>query len=371
MIRLAKPEVEGSIEAIRSVLRDGFLIQGKHVARFEEAVASYVGRKHAVAVNSGTSAIQCALMALGVGKGDEVAVPDFTFPATANAVVACGARPILVDIDLATFNINMESLEAALSRHTRAVMPVDLFGLAADMDGIRNVTGGRGIVLAEDSACALGSSLRGRKCGAFGEASVISFHPRKIVTTGEGGMVLTDDGACRDAVRRLRDHGIDRSGGTPEFVLAGYNLRMTEIQACLGIDQMARIDGLVEARRRVARTYDRLLAGLAEVTLPSEPEGFLHTYQSYVVLLDEQVDRDRVITSMKAAGVETAIGTYAIHEQPFYRRAFGYQPGSLPRSSYAFRHSLALPIYQSMGEETVVEVVSCLKECIRSAKAGK
>jgi dTDP-4-amino-4,6-dideoxygalactose transaminase len=239
------------------------------------------------------------------------------------------------------------------------------------MTAIGDLAGGCGALLIEDSACALGSGLAGKKCGAFGEASVISFHPRKIVTTGEGGMVLTDSSACRDAVRRLRDHGIDRSGGTAEFVLAGYNLRMTEIQACLGTDQMARIGELVEARRRVARAYDRLLGDLAEVSTPSEPEGFLHTYQSYVVLLGGQVDRDRVIMMMKATGVETAIGTYAVHMQPFYGRTFGYRPGDLPRSSHAFRHSLALPIYQSMGEETVAQVVSCLKDCILSAKAGK
>jgi dTDP-4-amino-4,6-dideoxygalactose transaminase len=371
MIRLAKPEIEGSIEAVRSVLRDGFLIQGKHVERFEEMVASYVGRRHAVAVNSGTSAIQCALMALGIGEGDEVAVPDFTFPATANAVVACGATPVLVDIDLATFNVSLESLKSKLSERTKALMPVDLFGLAADIHGIEDVARGRDILVVEDSACALGSSIKAKMCGAFGEASVVSFHPRKIVTTGEGGMVLTDSTACRDAVRRLRDHGIDRSRGTPEFVIAGYNLRMTEIQGCLGVDQMDRIGSLIEARRRVAQLYNRLLGGQTEVTLPTEPEGFLHTYQSYVVLLSEDVDRDTVIARMKAVGVETAIGTYSIHEQPFYRSVLGCRPGSLPRSGYAFRHSLALPIYESMGEETVGEVVSRLKECIQAAKTGK
>lgn len=371
MIRLTKPEIEGSIEAIRSVLREGFLTQGKHVECFEEAVASYVGRKYAIAVNSGTSAIQCALMALGIGEGDEVAVPDFTFPATANAVVACGANPVLVDIDLATFNISLEALEAGVSERTKALMPVDLFGLGADMCAIERLARSRGILVVEDSACALGSRVEGRMCGAFGDASIVSFHPRKIVTTGEGGMVLTDNVALRDAVRRLRDHGIDRSGGAPEFVIAGYNLRMTEIQACLGADQMNRIGSLVDARRRVARMYDRLLSGITEITLPSEPRGFLHTYQSYVVLLAEHVDRDKMIALMKAAGVETSIGTYAIHQQRLYRRALGTEPGGLPRSAHAFRHSLALPIYESMGEETVAEVVSRLKECIGAAKAGR
>ena len=371
MIRLTRPEIEGAIEAVKSVLQDGFLVQGKRVLQFETMVASYVGRGHAVAVSSGTSAIQCALTALGIGEGDEVILPDFTFPATANAVVACGAVPVLADIDLATFNLDVEEVRAKLSPKTRAVMPVDLFGLAADMAAIGSVASRGRLTVIEDSACALGSAAGGRRCGSFGEASVISFHPRKIVTTGEGGMVLTDNEAWANQVRRLRNHGIDTTRGITEFVLAGYNLRMNEIEACLGIAQMEQIADLVEKRRRVARIYDRLLAEVDEIASPVEPSGYFHTYQSYVVLVDSKIDRDRLIAAMKADGVETAIGTYAIHLQPFYRDRYGHKPGSFPQSSHAFKHSLALPIYPSMGEETVAQVAASLKKCLRQAAAGR
>ncbi len=370
MIRLTKPEIEGAIGAIGSVLKDGFLVQGEKVRRFEAMVSAYVGRKHGVAVNSGTSAIQCALMAIGVGDGDEVIVPDFTFPATANAVVSCGATPVLADIDIATFNLCLESVEGSLSPKTKAIMPVDLFGLAAQMESISELARRLGLLVVEDSACALGSTFGGRKCGSFGDASVVSFHPRKIVTTGEGGMVLADSGTYADTVRKLRNHGINARGGKTEFVLAGYNLRMNEIEACLGIAQMSDIENLIERRRRVARLYDSLLGEIAEIKTPIEPEGCFHTYQSYVVLVDTGIDRDGLIAFMRAGGVETAIGTYAIHLEPFYRNKFGYEPGSLPASSNAFKHSLALPIYPSMEEETVAEVVSVLKRCLHAAPAG-
>ncbi|HVP57339.1 MAG TPA: DegT/DnrJ/EryC1/StrS family aminotransferase [bacterium] len=369
MIRLTKPEVQGAAEAIRSVLRDGYLVQGKLVKRFEDLVGAYVGRKQAVAVNSGTTAIQCALEAFGIGEGDEVVVPDFTFPATANAVVTCGATPVLADIDLETFNLSITSLEENLSPRTRAVMPVDLFGLAADMKAIGDLAQARDILLIEDSACALGSAFRAKKCGSFGRASVISFHPRKIVTTGEGGMVLTDDQVVADRIRIERNHGIDVSDRKRGFVAAGSNFRMNEIEACLGVAQMTDLENLIERRRSVARQYDRLLADLGEVTPPIEPSGYFHTYQAYVVLVDSGIDRDRLIAAMMAEGVETGIGTYAIHLQPYYsERCAGGR--KLPEASHAFRHSLALPLYPSMGEEVVAQVVSALKKCLPRSRTG-
>ena len=370
MIRLTKPDAQGSIESIRSVLEDGFLVQGKHVERFEAMVAAYTHRKFAVAVNSGTSAIHCALLALGIAEGDEVIVPDFTFPASANAVVTCGATPVLADIDLETFDLSIASFEASITPRTKAVMPVDLFGLGADMPAIEAVACRHGLAVVEDAACALGSSVAGKMCGAFGAASAISFHPRKIVTTAEGGMVLTDAESVAGTVRRLRNHGADTSGGTMQFVAAGYNMRMNEIQACLGIDQMERISGIVEGRRTAARHYRELLRGASGVRVPAEPDGYVHTYQSYVVFLDGDIDRDRVISLMRASGVETAIGTYAVHQQPFYRDRFGYKPESLPSSAQAFRQTLSLPMYASLEEDTIDQVVARLKECIAGARRG-
>lgn len=367
MIRLSKPEIKGAIESLQEVLEDGYFVQGKRVDTFERMVAEYVGRSHAVAVSSGTSAIQCALEGLGIGTGDEVIVPDFAFPACANAVVACGAKPVLADIDLDTLNVSVDSIVKNLQRDTRAVMPVDLFGLAADLEAISGICAEREVILAEDSACALGASLNGRRCGSFGTVSTLSFHPRKVITTGEGGMILTDDEALADSLRMLRNHGMSVVHGRVEFNRSGYNMRMNELEASIGIPQMGALDVLVEKRRHLAALYGELLAPMDEVKIPAEPAGSFHTYQSYVVLLDEKVDRDGVIASMKKRDVETTIGTYSIHAQPFYINAYGYEPGSISNSYYAFRQSLSLPIYPSLGEGEVEYVARCLKESIQSA----
>jgi dTDP-4-amino-4,6-dideoxygalactose transaminase len=364
MIRLTSPDVAGSIEELRGVLGTGFLVQGKTVERFESMVAGYVGRKHAVAVSSGTSAIHCALLAAGLGEGDEVIVPDFTFPATANAVVNAGAIPVLADIDTATFNLDPAALEARLSERTRAVMPVDLFGLAADLDAIGRTCRERGIMLLEDSACALGSERRGKKCGSFGLLSAFSFHPRKLVTTGEGGMVVTDDDEIAHKCRLLRNHGIERSGRGVDFVLAGFNMRMNELQASIGIGQMDSLDARVGKRREIAALYGRLLSDLAGVRCPVEPASCRHSYQAYVVMLDGRIDRAALIEAMLAEGVETGIGTYAVHAQSFYGGLLGLEPGSLPNSYRAYKHSLALPIYASMEEEAVNAVAAALFKCV-------
>jgi perosamine synthetase len=371
MIRLTKPETGNAIESIAPVLEQGLLVQGKNVERFESMIREYVGRSRAVAVNSGTSAIQCALVALGIGRGDEVILPDFTFPATANAVVWVGATPVLADIDPVTLNISTESVEARLSAKTRAVMPVDLFGLAGDIGGVQAVCQRNGLLLIEDSACALGAMYQGRRCGSFGQISILSFHPRKIVTTGEGGMVLTDEEEYARTVQLVRNHGIEPGADKVEFVMAGSNLRMNEIEACLGIAQMNEIDRLIAARRQIAAVYDRLLGEIEEIRTPIEPEGCLHTYQSYVVIVKDGIDRDRLVARMKQCGIETTIGTYAIHVQRFYRDLLGLRPGSLPASYDAFMHSLCLPIYPSMEEVHVEQVVSNLKECLHDVSTGK
>lgn len=368
MIRLTRPLLEGVLEDIEHILEGGFLVQGELVSAFEGSLAEYVSRKHAIAVNSGTSAIQCALMALEPGSEDEIVVPDFTFPATANAIVNAGGKPVLADIDLETFNVSVDSIEGLIGPRTKAVMVVDLFGLSADLTRISDICKTRGIELLEDAACALGASIDGKRCGSFGKASMLSFHPRKIVTTGEGGMVLTDDDAIADLVRKLRNHGIARGQG---FVLPGFNFRMNEIEACLGLAQMRQIDRLIDGRRKAAQCYRELLADVSEVRLPSEPDGMFHTYQSYVILLDPKIDRDHLMEEMYRQGVETTIGTYAIHAQPYYRERFGYKPGMVETSYYAYQHSLALPMYSSITRDEIATVVEKLKYCLTRSRSSK
>jgi perosamine synthetase len=371
MIRLTKPELSGVLESLGQLLDSGFLVQGRRVGEFESSVAGYVGRAHGLAVSSGTAAIQCALMGLGIGKGDEVVVPDFTFPATANAVVLAGAQPVLVDIDPVTFNMDAGILGERLGENVRAVMPVDMFGLAADLGAIGDICRSRGLMLIEDSACALGAAYRDGKCGSFGHASALSFHPRKVVTTGEGGMVLTDDDRAAERIRQLRNHGIRISGDRAEFVAAGYNYRMTEVAALLGLAQMKRIEELIARRRQIASTYNRLLEGIEDVVTPVEPSGRFHTYQAYVVMLDDRLDRDLVIRLMRRRQVESTIGTYALHVQPYFRQLLGHRTGDFPNSWRAMRQSLALPVYPSMTEADTSQVAGALKESLAEASAGK
>jgi dTDP-4-amino-4,6-dideoxygalactose transaminase len=371
MIRLTKPELSGALENLGKIMESGFLVHGEKVLEFESAVAAYVGRRHALAVNSGTAAIQCALMGLGIGRGDEVALPDFTFPATANAVVLAGARPLLVDIDPVTFNMDPVALAGRLTDSTRAVMPVDLFGLAADIGTMEEVCAQRDLMLVEDSACALGALYRGGKCGGFGDASAFSFHPRKVITTGEGGMVLTDSDEAAGSICELRNHGIRVTDGKTEFVAPGYNFRMNEMEGVLGLAQISRIDDLIERRRSIAAAYRGLLADVDQLVTPAEPEGYVHTYQSYVVMTGDTVDRDLLIELLRKQGVESGIGTYAIHVQPFYRDLLGHNPGDFPNSYRALKKSLALPIYASMSDGEVMQVVKALKECIPGASAEK
>jgi len=363
MIRLTRPFLGDSSNLVAKVIEEGFLVQGRYVEDFESKISNYVGRRFGIAVNSGTSAIQCAVQALGLKQEDEVIVPDFTFPATANAVITAGATPILVDIDIRTFNISPQAVEDAVNSRTKAVIPVDLFGLPADLEQISEICRRKGLFMIEDSACALGSKLGKKKCGSFGEISVLSFHPRKILTTGEGGMVLTDSEEHCDFVRSLRNHGI-RSHEQREFVMPGYNMRMNEIQACMGIVQFEHIDFLIAERKRIADLYNHLLSDIEELRVPQVPEGYFHTYQSYVVLLSDSIDRDVLIELMRERGIETTFGTYAIHCQPYYRNRFGFRPGQLNSSYRAWKQSLSLPIYTSMKDEEVIEVVESLKRCI-------
>ncbi len=366
-IWLARPQTdEAEIAEIREVLASGWLTQGPKVAAFEAMVAERVGVPHAFAVTSATTALHLSLAALGVGPGDEVLVPDFTFPATANVVVQQRAQPVLVDIDLETFAIDPADLAAKITPRSRAIIPVHPFGLPADMDQIMDLAASHGLAVIEDAACALGAEYAGRQAGSIGLAGCFSFHPRKSITTGEGGMITTSDDSFADRVGLLRNHGGARSGGRYVFEEAGFNYRLSDILAAVGVAQMRKLDLMLDARRRVAAWYDEALdaAGLEWVQRPRVPEGRRHTYQSYVVVLDPQVDRDGVIANLAGAGIETTLGTYALHAQPFFARTYGFHPGDIPRSLRAFNGTLALPLHAGVGPDEVARVVSQLTSAL-------
>jgi perosamine synthetase len=346
---------------IQAVLASGQLSQGPKVEEFEAMVAAVTGSRYAFAASSCTTAMHLALVALGIGPGDEVLVPDFTFPATANVVVQQGAVPVLVDVQPETYNVEPVDLKRHLTPRTRAIMPVHLFGLSADLDPCVAFAREHGLAVLEDAACALGATYHGRPCGSVGDVGCYSFHPRKVITTGEGGMVVTDDDDLAERLRLFRSHGGVRAAGRFTFTEAGFNYRLSDVHAAMGVAQMRRLPEIVARRRALAAALTERLSGIPGVRPPEEPAWGGHIFQAYVAVLDEGIDRDRVIGGLREQGIESTIGTYALHTEPFFRRAYGYQAGQLPASAALARQSLALPLFPTMTETEVDRVAEALK----------
>ncbi len=366
VIRLACPPVdERDLAAVSAVLRSGWLVQGPEVKAFEAETARVAGVAHGVAVANGTAALHLALLAMGIGPGDEVAVPAYSWPATANTVVLCGGTPVFVDIEPGSFGMDPRHLDEVLGtqRAIRAVLPVHPFGGFSDIAAIRKVADAHRVPILEDAACALGARLDGRPAGSWGGAACFSFHARKLITTGEGGMVVTDDPALADRVRSLRNHGLDPNSTEPDFVLAGFNCRMTEFQGALGRRQLAKLPELIAAHQRVMGWYTELLDGLP-VALPRAPEPAAHTYQAYVVLLPGPAapGRRQLIARLRTAGVEATIGTHHIPLTTCYRRLGGYAPGDFPVTDDLAARALALPMHHALSRDDAVVVRDALRD---------
>lgn len=362
VLRLTIPDVgDEELAAIGEVLASGMLVQGRFVAAFEAGLAERVGTRHAVACSSGTAALHLALLALGVGPGDEVIVPAFTYPATGNVVALCGAMPVLADVLPDTFAVDPEQVAAKITKRTKAIMPVHPFGLSADMAALLPLADEQGVAVVEDAACALGATCGDRPCGSMGRLGCFSFHPRKAITTAEGGAVTTDDDALAERIRVLRNHGLVRTKGWPDFAVAGLNYRMSDVHGAIGAVQIGKLDAAVEARRRLARVYREALADIEWLTLPAEPPGRRHVYQTFVTVVDEGRDRDALIAHLLVEGVESSIGTYALHLLSFYRRTCGHAPDDFPVARALFERTLSLPIYRGMTEADVAHVAEALR----------
>jgi dTDP-4-amino-4,6-dideoxygalactose transaminase len=348
-IRLARPDVgERELAAVAEVLASGQLTMGPLVGRFEEALARAVGTADAVAVSSGTAALHLAMLALGVGRGDEVIVPADTFPATANAVELCGGRAVLVDVDPETFLVRPELVAEAVTPRTRAVLAVHLFGRPLEWEELQTAVP-QDVPLVEDAAGALGATYRGTPCGALGLMACLSFHPRKIVTTGEGGAVTTDEAELAASIRRLRHHGI-ADGVATDIPVPGFNYRLADVLCALGIPQLERLEALLAARERVAGWYAERLEHA--VGVPHASDGDRHGWQAYVVALDR---RDEALAALRAEGIEAQIGTYAVNALAAYR-----DRGSFPGADAAFVRALALPFAGTMTEDEVDRVAAAL-----------
>ena len=358
--------------AVKESLMSGWLTQGPKVAAFEKAFAERHRVKHAIATTSCTTAMHLVLAALEVGPGDEVIVPAFTWVATANVVLYCGAKPVFVDVDRDTFNMDMSQVSSSITPKTKAIIPVHLFGLCADMEALAEVA--PGIPLIEDAACAAGSAYHGRPAGGLGTAGAFSFHPRKTITTGEGGMVTTNDDVLAEKMNALRNHGASvseeqRHHGPrpyilPDFDLLGYNYRMTDLQGAVGLVQLGKLDRFIEDRQRWAEFYDSELAEVPWLRTQLVPEGYRHGWQAYVTYVDEAqapMPRNQIMERLQASGVSTRPGTHAVHMLGLYHRQFGYRPEDFPGARDCDRCSMAIPLHNHMAAEDFRYVVDAIK----------
>jgi dTDP-4-amino-4,6-dideoxygalactose transaminase len=361
---------EEELQAVAEVIRSGWLTQGAQVARFEQGIADFVGSRYAVATSSCTAALHLALLSVGVGPGDEVICPSLSFIATANAIRHAGASPVFVDVEAATLTIDPNKIEAALTSRTRCIMPVDQLGLAADIDAVNAIALRHGLYVVEDAAPALGATVNGRRVGALSEITCFSFHPRKVITTGEGGVITT---ASEDVARRLRalgSHGASTSDlarhqsmapAFEEYRETGFNYRMTDLQAALGNVQLGRLDGILAERRRLALRYNDLLQDVA--ITPGDAPGRPHTYQSYCVRLKNAEMRPRVMQHLAERGIASRRGVMAIHLEPAYRK--GVPQTGLEDTERAAADTLILPLFSGMGDDVQDQVVIALREALR------
>ena len=359
---------EEEAAAAAAAVASGWIAQGPRVAEFERAFAEAIGIGHAVAVSSCTTALHLALLAAGVGPGDDVVVPSLSFIATANAARYVGARPVFADVDAATLNLTPDTVAQVLTERTRAIILVDQAGVPADLDAMRKLCEPRGIAIVEDAACAAGAEYRGRPVGAGADLATFSFHPRKLLTTGEGGMIVTPDGGVATRLRRLREHGMDVSAAQrhaskqpvlEHYLETGYNYRMTDIQAAVGLVQLGKLPALIARRRELAARYRQRLAVIPGLELIKDPDYGQTNYQSFWVLLPAgfPVSRDELLQQLAAEGVSARRGIMAAHVEPAYA---GHEHGMLPVTERITANSLILPLFHDLTEEEQDLIVSTI-----------
>jgi perosamine synthetase len=370
-IPVAKPYVGREEEqAVAEVLRSGWLSQGPRVAEFEKAFSAYVGAPHSIAVSSCTTALHLAVLALGIGSGEEVICPSFSFIATANSIVHAGATPVFVDIDPNSYNLHPGKLEQAITPRTRAIMVVHQVGLPAALDEILAIAEKHGLAVIEDAACAIGSEYHGKRIGSpRGRLACFSFHPRKILTTGEGGMITTADPDLAARLRGLRQHAMSVSDVArhnsnrvvfEQYTEVGYNFRMTDLQAAVGLVQLSRMDLMLTRRRQLASLYSERLRAVPWLTTPQVPENHLHNFQSYVVrvLHNSPVSRDQLMQDLLDRGVVTRRGIMAIHrEAPFQSAQWD---ALLPETNAATDNTIVLPLFHQMTDAEQDHVIESI-----------
>jgi perosamine synthetase len=366
LIPMSAPELdETDIRAVVEVLRSGRLALGPKAEELERGIADYVGAKHAIAVSSGTTALHLIAKSLGLGPGDEVLLPSFTFAASVNAVLYEGCVPIFVDIEPGTKNLDPEDLERKITPRTRAILVVDVFGHPAEWDAIQRVAEKHGLKVIDDCCEALGAEYRGKKIGQFGEAGAFSFYPNKQMTLGEGGMIVTNDERIARLTRSLRNQGRGEMGSWLDHERLGYNYRLDEMSAGLGVSQLKRLEDFLRKRERVAGMYTERLQGLDWVRPPLVKPHVRMSWCLYVVTLAEELNRNPVMQAMQAQGIPTRGYFSPVHLQPYIREKWGCKEGDLPVTESLARRSLALPFSNNLTEAQVEKVVAALAEAVR------
>lgn len=360
-------------DATKDPIFSGWVTQGPKVAEFERIFAHRHQVKHAIAVSNCTTALHLALVAIGVKEGDEVIIPSFTWVATANAVLYCNATPVFVDIDISTFNIDPKEVAKKITKKTKAIIPVHLFGLCANVDAIIKIA--PGIAIVEDAACAAGAALNGNPAGSLGDIGCFSFHPRKSITTGEGGMVTTNNDALAEKINMLRNHGASvseeqRHHGPkpyilPAFDMVGYNYRMTDLQGAVGVVQLKKLDLFIDERQKWAEYYTNELKNIPWLITPKISKEYKHGWQSYVCMIDETkspISRNEVMEYLQERGISTRPGTHAVHMLGYYSKTYHINPNDFINSYYANEYSIAIPLHNKMTKDDFEYVVSTLHE---------
>ena len=372
-----RPEItDDDVQSVVETLRSGWLTTGPKVKRFEEDFAKYLGCRYAIAVNSGTAALHLALDAVGIKEGDEVIVPTMTFAATAEVVLYFKAKPVLVDCQSDTLNLDPDQIERAVTSRTKAIIPVHLAGQPCDMDRILDVTSRYNLKVIEDAAHALPAGYQGKRVGTVGDITCFSFYATKTITTGEGGMATTENGDWANRMRMMSLHGIsldawdrytDKGSWYYEIIRPGYKYNLTDIAAALGIEQLKRCDRFWEARRRIASHYHEAFADLPEIQVPACMPNIQHAWHLYVIQLNTErlkISRRDFIKALKSEKIGTSVHFIPLHLHPFYRDKFGYQPADFPQASAVFERIISLPIYPTMTEGDVRDVIVAVRKLV-------
>jgi UDP-4-amino-4,6-dideoxy-N-acetyl-beta-L-altrosamine transaminase len=367
---------ESDIKAVVEVLHSDWVTTGPKVAEFETRLADYVGAKYAIVFSSGTAALHAAVFAAGIGPGDEVITTPMTFAASANCVLYQGGKPVFADVQPDTLNINPLEIEKKITPRTKAIIPVDYTGQPCDLEEIKGIAQKHGLIMIEDAAHALGATYRGQRVGSLSDMTIFSFHPVKLITTGEGGAVVTDDFALAQRLRIFRNHGITTEAREREeagdwfyeMVYLGYNYRLTDIQCALGLSQMNKLDSWLARRQEIARRYDEAFAELPEIMTPVVKDDRSPAWHLYVIRLNLErlwVRRAEVFAALRAENIGVNVHYIPVHLHPYYRKRFGYKRGDYPVAESAYEQLISLPIFPKMTDNDVSDVINAVTKVVR------